>query len=635
MDLIMRYLIALLFCFSLAAQQTVNNFTVKTNLTAQVINNLDVSIASFGAVGDGVTDNTTAIQAAIDKASQIGGAVRIPTGVFVTGPLLIKTNVFAIIGSQPGSEKFATEATCFLKLKNNATSSTVLTWDTGANAEVRNLFVDGNKANQTNSNPSIVVGFQTDGRDEVVISNFGVSNGKGWGLKILRPEVNLSYVSINLCDGGGIWYAGYDSGGGTASDCTLKDVLVGFNGGDGILFDGWMSGAQRMINCDVFYNVGDGIEFRGPIGLITGTQVQVNSNLGHGVHINGGGNGIIFTSSTFYGANKNDNYFGTTNSYPSGTFSDFYLSPSAGDYTAGIQLNGCRVGVDYSTSNPIRKPKHAVHDARTNLYVNGKGLSLNGNYFGTDTVTNFQSGLAISTNVYVSGVVVGNSRTDGTQVPSYIGNLTSTGNFTFSGAGFAFNPLFYQPEDGGWAVRYGPSSSYKYAVFYASGETTFPSGLIAEGQSRFGTAMVRYGYTGTNDYPNAVPVGTFSVSGSTAYLDSLTRSGTSFTFNPLFIRSSAVSVDSPLQFTQPAYGIKLKEGSNAKMGTATLVAGSAVVSTTSVAANSRIQLTGNADGGTPGWLRVSTRTAGTSFTITSSSATDTSTVAWIIFDPAP
>ena len=31
----MKYLIALLFCFTLAAQQTVNNFTVKTNLTAQ------------------------------------------------------------------------------------------------------------------------------------------------------------------------------------------------------------------------------------------------------------------------------------------------------------------------------------------------------------------------------------------------------------------------------------------------------------------------------------------------------------------------------------------------------------------------------------------------------------------------
>jgi hypothetical protein len=38
--------------------------------------------------------------------------------------------------------------------------------------------------------------------------------------------------------------------------------------------------------------------------------------------------------------------------------------------------------------------------------------------------------------------------------------------------------------------------------------------------------------------------------------------------------------------------------------------------------------------GTPGWLRVSARVAGTSFTITSSSGTDTSTVAWLIAEPA-
>lgn len=81
-------------------------------------------------------------------------------------------------------------------------------------------------------------------------------------------------------------------------------------------------------------------------------------------------------------------------------------------------------------------------------------------------------------------------------------------------------------------------------------------------------------------------------------------------------------------------GFRIKEGSNAKMGTATLVAGSVVVSNTSVTANSRILLTSNADGGTPGWLRVSARTASTSFTITSSSGTDTSTVAYLIMEPA-
>lgn len=82
-------------------------------------------------------------------------------------------------------------------------------------------------------------------------------------------------------------------------------------------------------------------------------------------------------------------------------------------------------------------------------------------------------------------------------------------------------------------------------------------------------------------------------------------------------------------------GLKIKEGANAKMGSVALVSGTATVSTTAVSANSRIILTGNSDGGTPGWLRVSTRVAGTSFTITSSSGTDTSTVAWVILDPAP
>jgi hypothetical protein len=82
-------------------------------------------------------------------------------------------------------------------------------------------------------------------------------------------------------------------------------------------------------------------------------------------------------------------------------------------------------------------------------------------------------------------------------------------------------------------------------------------------------------------------------------------------------------------------GLQVKEGTNAKQGTAVLVAGSKVVANTAVTANSRILLTSNADGGTPGWLRVSARTAGTSFTITSSSGTDTSTVAYQIFEPAP
>lgn len=82
-------------------------------------------------------------------------------------------------------------------------------------------------------------------------------------------------------------------------------------------------------------------------------------------------------------------------------------------------------------------------------------------------------------------------------------------------------------------------------------------------------------------------------------------------------------------------GPQIKTGTNAKIGTAVLVGGTVTVANTSVTANSRIFLTSNTDGGTPGFLRVSTKTVGTSFVITSSSGTDTSTVAWMIIESIP
>lgn len=82
-------------------------------------------------------------------------------------------------------------------------------------------------------------------------------------------------------------------------------------------------------------------------------------------------------------------------------------------------------------------------------------------------------------------------------------------------------------------------------------------------------------------------------------------------------------------------GIYIKEGTDAKMGLATLVAGVAVVATTAVTANSRIFLTRQTTAGTIGTsIDVTARTAGTSFTITSNgSILDTSTVAWVLIEP--
>ncbi len=52
------------------------------------------SILNFGAIADGATLNTTAIQKAIDEtAAQGGGQVVVPAGTFVTGTLRLKDNI--------------------------------------------------------------------------------------------------------------------------------------------------------------------------------------------------------------------------------------------------------------------------------------------------------------------------------------------------------------------------------------------------------------------------------------------------------------------------------------------------------------------------------------------------------------
>lgn len=81
-------------------------------------------------------------------------------------------------------------------------------------------------------------------------------------------------------------------------------------------------------------------------------------------------------------------------------------------------------------------------------------------------------------------------------------------------------------------------------------------------------------------------------------------------------------------------GLAIAEGSNSRMGRATLVAGTVVVANSSVTASTEIFLTCQTQGGTPGFLRVSARTAGTSFTILSSSGTDTSVVGYLLVEPA-
>lgn len=80
-------------------------------------------------------------------------------------------------------------------------------------------------------------------------------------------------------------------------------------------------------------------------------------------------------------------------------------------------------------------------------------------------------------------------------------------------------------------------------------------------------------------------------------------------------------------------GLSISEGSNKSMGVSTLVAGTITVSSTRITATTRVFLTAQNSSGTAGNLYISARSVGASFTITSTSVTDTRTIAWLLIEP--
>jgi len=89
---ILIFLIVFLNCCLALEQQSL--FASVPELPAKIIANYAVDIRDFGAIGDGITMNTEKIQAAIDSCFlQGGGTVVVPRGNFVTGSIVLKSNI--------------------------------------------------------------------------------------------------------------------------------------------------------------------------------------------------------------------------------------------------------------------------------------------------------------------------------------------------------------------------------------------------------------------------------------------------------------------------------------------------------------------------------------------------------------
>ncbi|MET9304999.1 glycosyl hydrolase family 28-related protein [Streptomyces cellulosae] len=494
-----------------------------------------LNVKDFGAEGDGTTDDTAAIQAAL-AACPMGGIVYLPAGAYRTSaPLTIPpavtlqgthTNLMAVVG--------LTDPPCYIKPLAGFVGTAVI------------LFLDEiDGGYSTISAEHRILNVMIDGGDLV---DPGIDGIRARGN---IQNVGLRDVTVRRVTGAGVHTE--FNGGFYPYSWRLHRVMADNCGWHGFIFE--VMTDITMVDCQAIGNGANGFEIDNAANSqMIGCRAEWNDN--NGIHLTG--------------------------DWATGTGSGGMLLGDCSTDRNGY--NG--VLVDATGNPPIQfENLHTRRDGRNN------GLG-GGGYAGLACDSATVPVLVGMVTCY-PGV-----DDDGTQAnsPQYGARFTGC-TYVSVASGFLHADTAGWSDGGGNTVlRRGPNIGER------TGTTAAPVDAFAEAWAA---------------------AGNFTVGGYFA-----TASGQS---------DGQWNIWSPttkaLNIGAAGGGIAIAEGANARMGVATLAAGTVTVANTSVTADSRVVVVRQEAGGTLGHLSV-TKTAGASFTVDSSSATDTSTVAWVLLEPA-
>ena len=307
-----KYQVAVLQYFAASTVWYVVSTDVSTTAAGKVDkDSLVVNVKDHGAVGDGSTDDASAINACINAAAA-GSTIFFPASTYaITAPLVLRPDLKYVGGGHAHS---GTAAVIKQKNSANITNGAGLTGLAVANAwytnaafcdnpiRIENLRFDGNKANNASSTACGVV--LTSYRSWIV--DCEIINTPKDGIRLTDTTANGSNVVGNSCVENRILNCHIDNVGG--------DGVRNISGNGNSNTDGY------LIDCIISNVTGSGIN----LGRAAGWQIRSNHLYTIGVH------GIVADKS--YGAVIADNYV-----------EDFGGQATAAAYYAGIavtQLDG-------------------------------------------------------------------------------------------------------------------------------------------------------------------------------------------------------------------------------------------------------------------------------------------------------
>lgn len=125
---------------------------------SRVPTHFGINVRDHGAKGDGSTDDTTAIQNCINAAAATGiagASVFLPFGTYIVSATLILKNHVQLVGEGMHATIIKLAAAANVDVIQNYVSSNGTTDPNAEYCAVRNLMIDGNKANQTTAGNGI------------------------------------------------------------------------------------------------------------------------------------------------------------------------------------------------------------------------------------------------------------------------------------------------------------------------------------------------------------------------------------------------------------------------------------------------------------------------------------------------
>lgn len=570
-----------------------------------------VNIMDHGGHGDGVTSDDSAFVSALAAINPTwGGKVYLPPGQYLlTGSTAVSMSNHGTILEGAGNEASS------IIIGSGFTGVAAVTV-TGNDCKVTNLAVKG-ASSTTTTNP-YVNGIYINGvqRTKIIDCAFWFVNG--WCVNIVagsttgtNPSGTMLRGLVMRTNAGGISILG-NSGSGSCS-IVMSDLQIVANG----VATGTNANLDAIHLEDAWDVLGDNIIAWMTAG--TGSALNIKGNCIYDT----------FTNVEFEGAGN-----GPTVLIQHGTHGDPYAIKIANGVaqlgTIGIQITGGALIVSLIDLSVVNNKTHGLSVEGTgnpilveNPYFVSNGAGLTGtnydiNWSGTSigNVVNPRFESAI-TAIGVAGVQKSFNVTAGQNVRCW--------NTMFAGVGAATANNFTNIPA---SLMDSTSGSYKFltALTAALGLTT--QGNVSSQPSVITGVVLSANVAGTASFDSFRLTGDGAMNagpGTAARDTTWGRVGT----------AEFGSSDSDIATMLAGKGFKVKEGTNARMGTSTLVASTGVtVANTSVTANTRIFVGMKTPGGTPGAPFVNTVTVGTGFTIKSTSATDTSLVAWVLFEAA-